>query len=225
MTKNELLSFINFETDQEKEEADFYINVKGIELHRKILSYLGCNFSEKSQIKWTTIAEVLKTDKALRDILYIYLATLEEYIRAFISNKYSDNLQQNFWINGKRRENKIKDHIELKNNLFDILENTDFGCLINQVKNLPADDRKQLFGDTYDNKNLDSVRKLRNLVSHHKFLGGYNLKKSNILKIDSKELIDSIKILRQLLPKRYRYGKNGKGGITAELNKIGVKLD
>lgn len=38
-------------------------------------------------------------------------------------------------------------------------------------------------------------------------------------------LIDNIKNLRQLLPERYRYGKNGKGGITAELNKIGIKLD
>lgn len=27
------------------------------------------------------------------------------------------------------------------------------------------------------------------------------------------------------LHERYRYGKNGKGGITAELNKIGIKLD
>lgn len=38
-------------------------------------------------------------------------------------------------------------------------------------------------------------------------------------------LIDNIKNLRQLLPERYRYGKNGKGGITAELNKIGINLD
>ena len=38
-------------------------------------------------------------------------------------------------------------------------------------------------------------------------------------------LIDNIKNLRQLLPERYRYGKNGKGGITAELNKIGIILD
>lgn len=35
-------------------------------------------------------------------------------------------------------------------------------------------------------------------------------------------LIDNIKNLRQLLPERYRYGK---GGITAELNKIGIILD
>ena len=37
MTKNELLSFIAFENEQEKEEAEFYLSVKGVELHRRIL--------------------------------------------------------------------------------------------------------------------------------------------------------------------------------------------
>ncbi len=49
MTKNELLSFIAFKNEQEKEEAEFYMAVKGVELHRRILDYLGCDF-EKSKI-------------------------------------------------------------------------------------------------------------------------------------------------------------------------------
>ena len=50
MTKNELLSFIAFKNEQEKEEAEFYMAVKGVELHRRILDYLGCDF-EKSKIE------------------------------------------------------------------------------------------------------------------------------------------------------------------------------
>ena len=200
--------------------------MKGVELHRRILDYLGCDF-EKSKIEWPKIANVLRTDKALRDIIYKYLATLEEYIRAFISNKYIDNVQQEFWIDGtsKRQENKIKTNIDSGKNLFDVIEDTDFGSLIQQVKNLPIEDKKQLFGDFYSDTNLDAVKELRNAVSHHKFLARYELKFCSINGVEGCSLIDNIKNLRQLLPERYRYGKNGKGGITAELNKIGINLD
>lgn len=227
MTKNELLSFIAFKNEQEKEEAEFYMAVKGVELHRRILLFLGCSFSEKSKIKWSKIARILKSDKALRDVIYIYLATLEEYMRAFISNKYENNIQQSFWIDGsgQRQANKIKANILSGKKLFDILENTEFGCLIKQVENLPIEDRTQLFGDSYCKKNLVAVKELRNAVSHHKFLAGYKLKTCSVDGFEGCSLIDNIKNLRQLLPERYRYGKNGKGGITAELNKIGIKLD
>ena len=206
MTKNEVLSFIAFENDQEKEEAEFYMIVKGVELHRRILLLLGCSFSEKAKIKWSKIVRILKTDKALRDIIYIYLATLEEYMRAFISNKYEDNIQQNFWIDGsgQRQANKIQTNILHGKKLFDILENTDFGCLIQQVKNLPIEDKKQLFGDTYSDTNLDAVRELRNAVSHHKLLVSCELKKCIISEFEGCTLIDNIKNLRQLLPDRYR---------------------
>lgn len=226
MTKNELLSFIAFENEQEKEEAEFYLSVKGVELHRRILDYLSYDF-EKSKIEWSKIANILRTDKALRDIIYKYLATLEEYIRAFISNKYGDNVQQNFWIDGlsQRQENKIKTNIASGKNLFDVLEDTDFGSLIQQVKNLPDGDKKQLFGDAYSDNNLSAVKELRNAVSHHKFLARYEFYFCSINGVEGCSLIDNIKNLRQLLPERYRYGKNGQGGITAELNKIGIKLD
>lgn len=226
MTKNELLSFIAFKNEQEKEEAEFYMTVKGVELHRRILDYLGCDF-EKSKIEWPKIANVLRTDKALRDIIYKYIATLEEYIRAFISNKYIDSVQQKFWIDGtsQRQEDKIKTNIDSGKNLFDVLEDTNFGSLIRQVKNLPIEDRTQLFGDSYSKKNLVAVKELRNAVSHHKFLAGYKLKTCSVDGFEGCSLIDNIKNLRHLLPERYRYGKNGKGGITAELNKIGIKLD
>lgn len=226
MTKDELLPFIEFNNEKEKEEAEFYLSVKGVELHRRILDYLGCDF-EKSKIEWPKIANVLRTDKALRDIIYKYLATLEEYIRAFISNKYIDNVQQEFWIDGtsKRQENKIKTNIASGKELFEVLENTEFGCLIKQVENLPIADQTQLFGDSYCEKNLVAVKELRNAVSHHKFLAAYKLKTCSVDGFEGCSLIDNIKNLRQLLPERYRYGKNGKGGIAAELNKIGINLD
>ncbi len=65
----------------------------------------------------------------------------------------------------------------------------------------------------------------RNAVSHHKLLVSCKLKKCIISEFEGSPLIDNIKNMRQLLPERYRYGKNGKGGITAELKKIGIKPD
>ena len=88
MTKDELLSFINFKNEQEKEDAEFYISVKGVALHCKVIDFLGFSFSGGEKVEWHKISQLLKTDKATRDVIYIYLATLEEYIRAFISNKY-----------------------------------------------------------------------------------------------------------------------------------------
>lgn len=83
----------------------------------------------------------------------------------------------------------------------------------------------QEINSEYCKKNLVAVKELRNAVSHHKFLAGYKLKTCSVDGFEGCSLIDNIKNLRQLLPERYRYGKNGKGGITAELNKIGINLD
>ena len=158
-------------------------------------------------------------------MIYIYLATLEEYIRAFISNKYENDLQQKFWINGQGTRNCIKDNIEHGKELFEVLQNTEFGCLMQQVEKLPLEDKKQLFGVSYCKKNLDAVKELRNAVSHHVFLASYKFKNCIVDGFEGCSLIDNIKNLRQLLPIRYRYGKNGKGGITAQLRKCGIKLD
>ena len=227
MTKDELLSFINFNNEQEKEDAEFYISVKGVALHCRVLDFLGFSFSASAgeKVEWHKVSQLLKTDKATRDVIYIYLATLEEYIRAFISNKYENDLQQKFWINGQGTRNCIKDNIEHGKELFEVLQNTEFGCLMQQVEKLPLEDKKQLFGVSYCKKNLDAVKELRNAVSHHVFLASYKFKNCIVDGFEGCSLIDNIKNLRQLLPKRYRYGKNGKGGITAQLRKCGIKLD
>lgn len=225
MTKDELLSFIEFNNEKEKEEAEFYISVKGVALHCRVLDFLGFSFSPDEKVEWHKVSKLLRTDKATRDVIYIYLATLEEYIRAFISNKYGNDLQQNFWINGWGERNQIKDNIERGQELFEVLENTEFGCLIKQVENLPIEDKAQLFGNSYCKKNLDAVKELRNAVSHHKFLARYKLKTCIVDGVEGDSLIDNIKNLRQLLPRRYRYGKNGRGGITAKLHKCGIVLD
>ena len=164
----------------------------------------------------------LRSDKALRDVLYKYLATLEEYVRAYISNKYEDYaIQQVFWVNDGRYDyNRIKTQLVKGKPLFKTLEDVDFGTLIKQVKHIPELDRKQLFGNVGSDENLDAVRELRNAVIHHKYLKLCQLKSCTVDGNKSDSLIANIQNLRQLLPIQYRFGENGEGGITGDLKKI-----
>ena len=217
MTKEEFLAKIVFNNDEERDDALFYIKVKGLYLHVLILNYLSKG-NEGTTITWKQISNELRLDKGLRDTLYIYLATLEEYIRAYISNKYENDIVQSFWVIGCKR-NDIKGNIEKGMPLFEVLQNTDLGTIIEQVKALPQEDRSELFGLVGTDENLSAVKELRNCVGHHKFLKTYKFKKCNVGGYQSSSLKNNIKNLRQLLPEEYRYGKNGNGGITKDIRK------
>ncbi len=222
MTKKELLEYFEFNSEEEKEEAEFYIAVKGIVLHTKILKYLDFNFHNGQKISWESVSGQLRQDKLLRDKLYIYLATLEEYIRAYIANKYEDDVGHSFWINGIGKRNRIRNNIEAGLNLFDILEEVDFGTLIQQVKKLPEEDIIRLFGDKGTDQNIEAVRELRNAVSHHKFMFSHKFLKCDINGVINDTLESNIKNLRQLLPEKYRFGTNGSGGITGDMRKCKI---
>ena len=222
MTKEQFLSKVIFNSNEERDDALFYIKVKGLSLHKEICDYL-LKENNNQTITWKQISDELRLDKGLRDTLYIYLATLEEYIRAYISNKYEDDINQHFWISGKGR-NDIKENINKGTPLFKVLQETDLGTLINQVNALPSNDIKELFGEVGTSENLVAVKELRNCIGHHKFLKTYKFKECTVDGVKSNTLINNIKNLRQLLPERYRFGKNGNGGITKELKKYQIKI-
>lgn len=224
MTKEELLKYIDFNSDYEEGRAKFYMDMKGVALHIKVLNYLGFEFGDGNKIKWDVVSKKLSQDKILRDKLYIYLATLEEYIRAYIANKYSDNLAQDFWINRNSKRNQIAKQISNGKELFDVLEDVDFGTLINQVLNLPDKDREELFGAKGTKQNIKAVRELRNAVSHHKFMFSHEFLNCSVDGSESNSLENNIRNLRQLLPVQYRYGENGNCGITADMKKCNITL-
>lgn len=225
MTKEELLKQIHCKTDEERKKAEFYLEMKGIAFHKAILDYLCQKENKTIPIEWLDLSKELCSDKALRDVLYKYLATLEEYIRAYISNKYEDAAtQQDFWIDSGRDYNRIKTNINNGKPLFKTLEEIDFGTLIKQVKNLPEIDRQELFCGVGTGENLDAIKELRNAVSHHKFLKSCKFKDCDVDGRNSDSLIANIQNLCQLLPLQYRFGENGMGGITKELFLIGISL-
>lgn len=222
MTKEQFLSKIIFNSNEERDDALFYIKVKSLSLHKEVYDYL-LKENNNLALTWKQISDELRLDKGLRDTLYIYLATLEEYIRAYISNKYEDDINQLFWISGKDR-NDIKGNINKGIPLFKVLQETDLGTLINQVNALPINDIKELFGEVCTKENLVAVKELRNCIGHHKFLKTYKFKECTVDGVKSNTFINNIKNLRQLLPERYRYGKNGNGGITKDLKKYRIEI-
>lgn len=224
MTKEQLMKYINFNDDIEKSKANFYIDAKGISLHAKVMYYLEFDFSDGNTMPWTLISSTLQKDKLIRDKLYIYLATLEEYFRAFISNKYEDDVVQPFWINGKYKNDKIKKLLNNGENLFDILQKVSFGALIEQVRHLPDNDISIMFDKTMTKNNFEAVRDLRNAVSHHEFLFLHRFLPCEVNGDTEATLTHNIKNLKYLLPKSYRCGVNGKGGIVADMAKCGIVI-
>jgi len=219
MNKSEFLSHLIFDETATESEASFYLDTKGVSIHLRIVEHLGFNLSNQ-KLEWTRISALLRYDKKLRDKIYVYLATLEEYIRAYISNNYEDNPIQNFWISAQVRKVKISDRISAGEKVSAVLESTDFNVLIQQVNKLPPNDKIALFGALPEiTKNLEAVRELRNAVSHHTFLRGYKFLECLVDGVTDSSLEHNIKNLRQLLPEPYRYGKNGKGGISADIEK------
>ena len=221
MTKDELLIKLYFDpsNDKEQNDADFYLRVKGTAFHQKIMTHLGVDFNDdKSIIEWSKVSALLRYDKKLRDKIYIYIATFEEYMRAYLSNKYEDNPIQPFWKDGRTPRSKVKTRIIDEESVSEVLQSIDFGDLISQIKNISTDDLSEMFDTMTDiHSNLDAVRELRNAVSHHAFLMNYKFRTCIVDGHSNGSLSNNIKNLRQLLPKEYRYGRNGKGGITAEI--------
>jgi hypothetical protein len=221
MTEEELMKRLEFRPnkDTEIEDAKFYLRVKGIAFHQKIMTHLGVDFTDaNSTVEWLKVSALLRYDKKLRDKIYIYIATLEEYLRAYLSNKYECIPNQPFWQDGKTDRAKVKTRIFGGESVSKVLQTIEFGDLLKQIKNISTLDINEMFDYTADiQSNLKAVRELRNAVSHHAFLMDYKFKVCSVDGVKSSSIVHNIKNLRQLLPKEYRYGKNGKGGITADI--------
>ena len=74
-----------FQNEDEKNDFEKYRELKGDDLFFQIYSILSHN---KASVRYVTVRAHIRYDKSLRDKLYIYLATLEEYCRAQLLNSY-----------------------------------------------------------------------------------------------------------------------------------------
>ncbi|MGI6710887.1 MAG: hypothetical protein ACOX4W_05535 [Bacilli bacterium] len=165
MTFTDFLNEIEIKAE-EIEKAKYYCELKGVGLHFSIFNYLSSMKSGK--VKYSEIASAYRYDKRIRKVLYKYMGLFEEYLRAYIANKYSDQLELVNWIK------PITKKLEKENNLTSCLDDILFSELIDQVISLKEEDKSNLFSCVhFESLNLKAILELRNAISHNRFLLNY----------------------------------------------------
>lgn len=199
ISKEDFLEKLLFHSEEEKNKCKIYLNLKGVSYHVVLANYIGIN--RKGKIEYKKVSNLYIYDKRIRNVLYKFLSALEEGIRAFISNEYSNNIQK-----FKRFSRRIYTEIQKGSSLSKELENLDFNKLLNLSKKLNKKHRLDLFGSIENlDSNLDAVRELRNTVSHHRMLFVYeDFEACYIDGIESESLIYNIKNLYLLLNSYYK---------------------
>lgn len=192
----EKLKFAN-----EDEEKDFkkQVVIKGRFLFKQIYDYLI--WLDKTSVHYSDLNTCIRYDKHLRDELYVYLATFEEYLRAQIFDKY--DIESGFLWN-KKKDSLIT---QMAKNMFKCKDmessvlykkfGLDLGETIALVKKL------NMFDDQKFNE-FEKIRVLRNRVMHHNLLV---LGKSQTLKQMEKNKIkikEAIIALADNLPDGYK---------------------
>lgn len=84
---------IVFKNANEKDEFEKYIKLKGRDLYFQVYNILTEN---EGKISYYTLSSFIRYDKNLRDKLYIYMATLEEYLRAMLLERYDVTEQKKY---------------------------------------------------------------------------------------------------------------------------------
>ncbi len=194
MTPEEMLYEMTYENEKQRAEAEKYIALKGIVQYRRVIEFYR---SQGQTPTYTKVSSMYRYDKRLRDTLYIYLATAEEFMRACIGNQFEDN------ESGLVKTSKFIAKKSQYQSVSLTLEQLTLGALIDMVLN-----NQNVFVDCYDLKNikinLNALRVLRNKVVHHNFLFAETYANCVINEAESNSLEQNIKNLQCFLPRDFR---------------------
>ena len=151
----------------ERESATFYLRVRGVAEHEMVRNYLASMTGER--ISYSQIATTMRYDKRIRRIVFKYIGLLEEYIRAYLCNKYSTDYSK---INHAKG---LKNALLGNAGFYAAIESLTFNKLISQIKVMPEEDKMNLFEQYKTNKDwfvrdLEAIIALRDEVSHNRFL-------------------------------------------------------
>lgn len=159
---------VNFDklivADNEKCDFEKYIEIKGVYLHKQI--YDAFTEYAADTVTYSELSSVIRYDKNLRDTLYKYLATFEEYLRANLFAKY-DVANQEYVYKGCKGFERLKKDIQPKT---DYSESNLYYCF--QLELSPTIDLFEHIGIYNDTTLSDfrQIKELRNQVMHHNVL-------------------------------------------------------
>ena len=102
-----------------------------VDLGAKTTVFVGANNSEKTSAMFAFVKFLKKASTCYRRLYFVELGSYYSLRRAVC-----------WWSKTSHAEHWwLEDNIEHGKELFEALENTEFGCLIKQVENLPIEDR------------------------------------------------------------------------------------
>lgn len=209
MSPKDILKSMSYCSSEEENEAQKYIRLKGFVQYQRVIEY--CRISDENP-SYKVVSHLYKYDKRLRDNLYIYLATVEEFLRACIGNKFEDNADE--LVKTRKFEKKQSQYQSVSLTL-EQLTLKELNDMI--LRN------KEVFSDLYDlsvlDTNLNALRVLRNKVGHHNFLLAENFQNCIVNGVENDSLKHNLLNLVYLLPAEFR-----KGFITA-INTCAKGLD
>ena len=187
---------VNFDklivADNEMRDFEKYIEIKGVYLHKQIYDVL--TGYDADTVTYYELSSVIRYDKNLRDTLYKYLATFEEYLRANLFAKY-DVANQEYTYKGCKGFERLKKNIQPKNdssvsNLYYCFQ-LELSSTIDLLE--PLSDFRQ-------------IKELRNHVMHHNVLVlGQAINKEQA-ETNLQTLKKQVALLCKYLPDEYRSG-------------------
>ncbi len=201
--------FIETLNDEEKENYEMYNAIRGKQIYRIVYEALNGKFD----FDYTEMNRIIRCDKALKDILYKYLAIIEEMVKNYLFSNYDLSKDITGGLdNGKRIHFKDINNNLIKRNVIDgeitCLYKT-YSLTFSQLIKLLENEKDY----EYDLEKLKIINELRNKVMHH-----YLLLFDENSKSLNERLENQIYVLISVLPRRYLIGNEEKKGFIEELN-------
>lgn len=186
--------FINCLNQEDAKNYKQYSPIRGVQIYKIIFRALY-NVNKDYDFSYSDLNAFVKYDKSIKDVLYTYLGTLEDFIRREIFDSFDLKT-------GIKYQKRYLKYDEIKDKVIRF-DNTS-----NEVTELYSR-WSLMFGDTilfmknnnmpnHDYDKLELIRQLRNDVMHH----GLLLFESNATS-KAKETSKYIKALISELPKQY----------------------
>ena len=191
----EFKEFIEKLNSDDKNTFEKYSKIRGVQQYRIIFEALN---KVDSNVKFTDVSSFVILDKAIKDVLFKYLSTLEEYIRNdillrfdFASDAELKKKEYHYFKGLPKcvRKTNPADKITDFYKMFAL----NFGDLVSFIKYYDS--------QTYDTAKLDIITNLRNSVMHHSpLLFDYNFEST----VD--KVLKRIDALVEMLPFDYKEG-------------------
>ena len=216
-----MLEKMIFQSQEEEVDFEKYRQLKGDDLYFQIFRIL----SEKTpKVKYVTVRAYIRYDKNLRDMLYIYLATLEEYCKARLLHSFDVCVPKKYqWHCYKELMKNLVPRENEQSTLYYGFQ-PDFGdlmhiCSEKEVYKIESSDQK-------------AIKILRNQTMHHAMILFGNAKTEVELLEHFNTLEKQLNALVNALPPEYRNGflddivklnENSVHG-TKHLSKFGLEV-